>query len=265
MLMQDLGTTALGCTPSYALIIAEAAREMGVDLKSSPLRVGAFGAEPWSEQMRAEIEAELSIRTSDVYGLTEVVGPGVAVECPHRGGMHIFEDHFLPEVVDPETGEPLGYGQTGELVLTTLTKEASPVIRFRTRDITSLDPEPCECGRTSVRMSRVAGRTDDMLIIRGVNVFPSQIESVLLDIEGVEPYYLIVVDRKRHRDDLEIRVEVSEALFADETPQIEALQRRVRDEIRSMLGISVSVKLVESKSIARSEGKAARVVDRRDI
>jgi len=265
MLIEDLGTTVLTCTPSYSLIIAETALDMGVDLRASQLRLGVLGAEPWSEQMRTEIEAKLNIKAIDTYGLTEIVGPGVSVECPYRCGMHIFEDHFLAEVVDSETGEQLPYGETGELVLTTLTKEALPVIRFRTRDITCLNLEPCECGRTMVRMSRISGRTDDMLIIRGVNVFPSQIESVLLDVEGVEPHYLIIVDRERHLDELEIWVEVSDALFSDEMRQMESLQKRVRDEIESMLGISAHIKLVESKSIVRSEGKATRVVDRREL
>ena len=206
MLMEDLGTTVITCTPSYSLTIAETALEMGVDLKSSKLRLGVLGAEPWSEQMRQEIESKLPIQAIDVYGLTEMVGPGVSVECPHKCGMHIFEDHFLAEIIDPATEEQLPYGEAGELVLTTLTKEALPIIRFRTKDITSLNAEPCKCGRTLVRMSKITGRTDDMLIIRGVNVFPSQIESVLLEVEGVEPHYIIVVDRKRHMDTLEIQV-----------------------------------------------------------
>ncbi|RLC92162.1 MAG: phenylacetate--CoA ligase [Chloroflexi bacterium] len=265
MLLQDLGTTVITCTPSYSLILAEAALEMGVDLRLSKLRLGIMGAEPWSEQMRAEIEAKLPIQAIDIYGLTEVVGPGVSVECPHKCGMHIFEDHFLPEIVDPATGEPLPYGQVGELVITTLTKEALPVIRFRTRDIASLNPEPCECGRTLVRMSRIAGRTDDMLIIRGVNVFPSQIESVLLEVEGVEPHYLIIVDRERHLDDLEIWVEVSEAVFSDEMRKMEALQQKVKQEMEGTLGIGARIKLVEPRSLARTEGKAKRVVDRREL
>jgi len=265
MLIEDLGTTVLVCTPSYSLILAEAAIEMGVDLKLSKLRLGIMGAEPWSEQMRVEIEAKLPIQAIDIYGLTEVVGPGVCVECPNKCGMHIFEDHFLPEIVDPETGEPLPYGQRGELVITTLTKEAQPVIRFRTRDIVTLDPEPCVCGRTLVRMSKVTGRTDDMLIIRGVNVFPSQIESVLLEVEGVEPHYQIIVDRERHLDDLEIWVEVSEAVFSDEMRKMEGLQKKVKEEMEGTLGIGARIKLVEPKSIARTEGKAKRVVDRREL
>ncbi len=215
--------------------------------------------------MRAEIEAKLPIKAMDIYGLTEVVGPGVSVECPYRRGLHIFEDHFLAEIVDPQTGAQLPHGQKGELVLTTLTKEALPVIRFRTRDIASLSSEPCQCGRTLVRMTKVTGRTDDMLKIRGVNVFPSQIESILLQVEGVEPHYLIIVDRERHLDDLEIWVEVSEAVFSDEMRKMEALQKKVKDEVESTLGIGVRVKLVEPKSIARTEGKAKRVMDRREL
>lgn len=265
MLIEDLGTTVITCTPSYSLILAESAIEMGIDLRLSKLRLGILGAEPWSEQMRADIEEKLPIKAMDVYGITEVVGPGVSVECPHRCGMHIFEDHFLAEVVDPETGEQLPYGEKGELVITTLTKEALPVIRFRTRDITTLNAEPCKCGRTLMRMSKLYGRTDDMLIIRGVNVFPSQIESVLLEVEGVEPHYLIIVDRERHLDDLEIWVEVSEAVFSDEMRKMEALQQKVKEEMEGTLGIGARIKLVEPKSIARTEGKAKRVVDRREL
>lgn len=265
MLLQDLGTSVITCTPSYSLILAEAAREIGLDLKLTKIRLGVFGAEPWSEQMRKDIEAALPIQAMDIYGLTEIVGPGVSVECPHKCGLHIFEDHFLPEIVNPQTGEPLPYGETGELVFTTLTKEAQPVIRFRTRDITSLNPEPCKCGRTMIRMKKVTGRTDDMLKIRGVNVFPSQIESILLQVEGVEPHYLIIVDRERHLDDLEIWVEVSEAVFSDEMRKMEALQGKVKEEVESTLGIGVRIKLVEPKSIARTEGKAKRVVDRREL
>lgn len=265
MLMEDLGTTVITCTPSYSLTIAETALEMGVDLKSSKLRLGVLGAEPWSEQMRQEIESKLPIQAIDVYGLTEMVGPGVSVECPHKCGMHIFEDHFFAEIIDPATGEQLPYGEKGELVLTTLTKEALPIIRFRTKDITSLNPEPCKCGRTLVRMSKITGRTDDMLIIRGVNVFPSQIESVLLEVEGVEPHYVIVVDRKRHMDTLEIQVEVSEEVFSDEARKMEALEKRLKEELESILSISAVIKLVEPKSIIRTEGKAKRVIDRREL
>lgn len=265
MLIEDLGSTILACTPSYALILAETAWEMGVDLASTQLRIAACGAEPWSENMRAEIEAKAGVTAIDIYGLTEVVGPGVSCECPYKAGMHIWEDHFLAEIVDPVTGEPLPYGQQGELVLTTLTKEALPVIRFRTHDIVNLHPETCKCGRTMARMSKVQGRTDDMLIVRGVNVFPTQIESVLLSIERVEPHYQIVVDRERHLDDIEIWVEVSDAVFSDEMRSLEELEGRVRAEMDSVLGISARIKLVEPKTITRSEGKAKRVIDRCEL
>ncbi len=265
MLMEDLGTTVITCTPSYSLTIAETALEMGVDLKTSKLRLGVLGAEPCSEQMRQEIENKLPIQAIDIYGLTEMVGPGVSVECPHKLGMHIFEDNFLAEIIDPLTGEQLPYGEKGELVLTTLTKEALPIIRFRTKDITSLNPEPCKCGRTLVRMSKITGRTDDMLIIRGVNVFPSQIESVLLEVEGVEPHYIIVVDRKRHMDTLEIQVEVSDEVFSDEARKMEELEKRLMEEMESTLGISPVIKLIEPKSIPRTVGKAKRVYDRREL
>ena len=265
MLMQDMGTTVLTCTPSYSLFLAETAREMGIDLRTLPVRVGFFGAEPWSYRMRQEIEDALGILALDVYGLSEIIGPGVAQECPHKQGLHIFEDHFLPEIVDPATGESLPDGKRGELVITTLTKEALPVIRYRTRDITSLHRERCECGRTLVRMDKVTGRTDDMLIVRGINVFPSQIESVLLEVEGVEPHYQIVVDRARGLDDLEVQVEVSEAVISDEIGRLENLTRKVRAELESTLGIQALVKLVEPGAIPRSEGKAKRVIDRREL
>jgi phenylacetate-CoA ligase len=267
LLLQDLGTTVITCTPSYALILTEAAFDMGVDLRETKLRLGFMGAEPWSDQMRNDIEQRMGVSAINIYGLTEVIGPGVSVECPYKCGLHIWEDHFLVEVVNPESGEPLPRGQTGELVITTLTKEAQPVIRFRTRDIVSLDPSPCECGRTMVRMSRVTGRSDDMLIVRGVNVFPSQIESVLLEVEGLAPHYLIVVDRQHQfkSDDLEIWVEVSEDVFSDEIQKMEKLEQRLRAEMDSVLGISARVKLVEPRTIARSEGKAKRVVDRSEL
>ena len=265
MLIQDFGTTVLTCTPSYSLYLAEVAEEMGVDLRKTKLRVGFFGAEPWSERMRGEIEAKLPIKAIDIYGLSEIIGPGVATECIYQDGLHIFEDHFLPEVIDPETGEPLPYGEKGELVITTLTKEALPLIRYRTRDITRLNPEPCRCGRTSVRMEKISGRTDDMLIIRGVNVFPSQIETVLLQLDGIEPHYQIIVDREHNLDSLEIWVEVSPAVFSDEIRRLEGLERKVAQEIESTLGINAKVKLVEPRSIQRSEGKSKRVIDRREL
>lgn len=263
MIMEDFGTTVLTCTPSYALYIGEVAKEMGIDIKNLPLKIGVFGAEPWSDNMRKELEAKLNIDAMDIYGLTEVLGPGVSMECEQKDGLHIFEDHFIAEIIDPDTGEPLPYGETGELVFTSLTKEAFPVIRFRTRDITSLNPDQCKCGRTIARMGRVSGRTDDMLIIRGVNVFPSQIESVLMEIKETEPYYEIVVERKDMMDDLEVRVEVNEKLFSDEIRKLEAVQTRLQNEIESLLGISVKVTLVEPKTIERSEGKAKRVRDLR--
>jgi phenylacetate-CoA ligase len=265
MFMQDLGSTVLCCTPSYALYLAETAEEMGVDLRDTALRVGFFGAEPWTQRMREEIQTKLGLQALDIYGLSEIIGPGVSVECEHQAGMHIFEDHFLAEIIDPQTGEPLPYGERGELVLTTLTKEALPVIRYRTGDITALHPEPCACGRTFVRMEKIRGRTDDMLIVRGINVFPSQIESVLLQIEGVQPHYQIVVDRQRSLDELEVWVEVSEEVFVDEFRRLEALENKIQDELRNVLGISARVKLVEPRSIQRSEGKARRVIDRREV
>ncbi len=267
LLLQDLETTVITCTPSYALILDETAKDMGIDLRDTKLRLGFMGAEPWSEQMRGDIEERLGILAINIYGLTEIIGPGVSVECPYKCGMHIAEDHFLVEVINPETGEQLPYGEEGELVITTLTKEAQPVIRFRTKDIVSLNPEPCDCGRTLVRMSRVTGRSDDMLIVRGVNVFPSQIESVLLAIEGVEPHYMIVVDRQHvfKSDELEIWVEVSEEVFSDEMLKMEKLEQRLREEMDSVLGISAHIKLVEPKTITRTEGKAKRVVDRSEL
>lgn len=263
MMLQDFGTTVLTCTPSYALYIAEVAEDMGINIRQLPLRVGVFGAEPWSDNMRKEIESKLNIDAMDIYGLTEVIGPGVSMECGQKNGLHIFEDHFIAEIIDPETEEQLPYGETGELVFTSLTKEAFPVIRFRTRDITSLNPEPCKCGRNIVRMNRVSGRTDDMLIIRGVNVFPSQIESVLMDIEEAEPHYELVVDRKGVLDEVELRVEVNERIFSDEIRKLESIQNRIQNEIESVLGISIKVTLVEPKTIERSEGKAKRVRDLR--
>ena len=265
MLLQDFAATVLCCTPSYSLYLAETAEEMGVDLRDSALRVGFFGAEPWTHAMRDQIEERLGIAALDIYGLSEIIGPGVSSECLHKTGLHIFEDHFLPEVIDPQTGDPLGCGEYGELVFTTLTKEALPVIRYRTGDITRLSVEPCPCGRTMVRMDKISGRTDDMLIIRGVNVFPSQIESVLLQVEEVQPHYLILVDREGTLDTLEVWVEVSDAIFSDELGALADLQRRAEAEIQDALGISVRVKLVEPHRIERSMGKAKRVIDRRDV
>jgi phenylacetate-CoA ligase len=266
IIMQDFGSTVLTCTPSYALFLAETAEEMGVDFKKLKLKVGIFGAEPWSERMRDEIERKLGIQAIDIYGLSEVIGPGVSIECIEaKRGLHIFEDHFIAEIIDPQTKEVLPYGQKGELVFTTVTKEAFPLIRYRTRDISVLYPEPCKCGRTHVRMERVSGRSDDMLIIRGVNVFPSQIESVLMNIEGVEPHYLLFVDRQGNLDTLDLQVEVNEKVFSDEVKNLQSLGRRIEKEIKDLLGVSVGVKLVEPKTIQRSEGKAQRVIDKRKI
>ena len=264
--MQDFGSTVLCCTPSYAVLLGESAAEDGIDTKKLPLKVGFFGAEGWTESMRKEIEAKLAIDALDIYGLTEVIGPGVGYECMEKSGLHIAEDHFYPEVVNPETGQPVAPGERGELVFTSLTKEALPLIRYRTRDITVMEAEQCGCGRTCRRVSRMLGRTDDMLIVRGVNVFPSQIETVLVEMEGTEPHYLIVVDRQPGRmDDLEVWVEVSPEVFSDEVKGLETLERKLISELESALGISLRVKLVEPKTIARSEGKAKRVVDRRDL
>jgi phenylacetate-CoA ligase len=237
--------------------------EMKVDPKSLSLRVGLFGSEPWSESMRREIEEKLSILATDNYGLSEVIGPGVAGECERKDGLHLFADHFYPEIIDPETGEVLPYGEEGELVLTTLTKEAFPLIRYRTGDISRLNPAPCRCGRTSIRMARVFGRTDDMLIIRGVNVYPSQIEQVLLEIDGTEPHYQILVDRKGTLDELEVLVEVDERLFFDEMKKQHQLVEEIEEKLHSALGLSAKVKLVEPKTITRYEGKAKRVLDKR--
>ena len=265
MIMQDFKSTILTCTPSYSLYLAEVGEEMGVDLKNLPLRAGNFGAEPWSNNMRKEIESRLGIMALDIYGLTEIIGPGVGNECEYKNGIHICDDHFYPEIINPETGEVLPPGEVGELVITTLTREATPLLRYRTRDITSIIPGKCECGRTSTRIQRIMGRTDDMLIIRGVNVFPSQIEEVLVNIEGIEPHYQIIVDRVGALDVIEIQVEMNENILSDEIKDLEVLENKIKNEIESMLGLKVGVKLVEPKTIARSEGKAKRVIDKRKI
>ncbi|HOF04586.1 MAG TPA: phenylacetate--CoA ligase [Syntrophales bacterium] len=268
MILQDFGPTAICCTPSYALNLAEQGRAMGVDMRSLKLRVGIFGAEPWSDKMRDEIENVLDITALNIYGLSEIMGPGVAMECLEgREGMHVFEDHFLVETIDPETGAVLPPGERGELVFTTLTKEAFPLIRYRTRDISRIITAPCRCGRTHHRMDRVTGRSDDMLIIRGVNVFPSQIEAVLVGIQGVEPHYQLIVDREGTLDTLEVQVEVSEALFsnADEVRVLQKVERRIAKDLKDFLGITAKIKLVEPKSLQRFEGKASRVMDKRQI
>jgi phenylacetate-CoA ligase len=266
MLINDFGPTVLCCTPSFALYLAEVGQEMGVDFKKTKLRVGIFGAEPWSDAMRTEIEARLHLDALDIYGLSEILGPGVAIECVEaKRGLHIFEDHFLPEIINPVTLEPLPPGETGELVITTITKEAFPLLRYRTRDITSLDYAPCKCGRTMARIGRLQGRSDDMLIIRGVNVFPSQIESVLVETEGVAPHYQLIVDREGQLDTLEVAVEVDEAVFSDEVKQMQALAKGIERKIKDYFTVSVKVKLVEPRTIPRSEGKAVRVIDRRKM
>ena len=266
MVMRDFGTTLLTCTPSYALFLAEAAREEGFDLRDLPLKAGCLGAEPWSETMRDEIETKLGLRAHDIYGLTELIGPGVAAECAYRDGLHFNEDYFYPEIVDPDSGEVLPEGAKGELVITSLGREGSPLLRYRTRDITYLMREPCACGRTTTRIHRLLGRTDDMLIVRGVNCFPSQIENVLLRIEGTQPHYQIVIDRgATHLDEIEIQVEVEDAIFSDITRGMEQLRSRIHAELKSELGLSARIKLVEPRSIARSEGKAKRIIDKRSL
>lgn len=262
-IMKDFGTTILACTPSYALFIAEVMEEMGIKKEELQLEAGVFGAEPWSDSMRKEIEERLGILAIDIYGLSEIIGPGVASECKYKCGLHIQEDYFIPEIIDPVTEEVLPPGSKGEIVFTTITKEGLPLIRYRTRDISSLNYEKCECGRTIVRMSKVSGRTDDMLIIRGVNVFPSQIESVLLEIGETAPHYLLIVDREGNLDTLEVWVEMTQNMFSDEVKRIEEIEKRIRGEIETTLGISAKVKLVEPKTIERSEGKAKRVIDKR--
>lgn len=266
MIMRDFGTTLLTCTPSYSLFLAEVAQEEGIDFAQLKVKAGCFGAEPWSDSMRKEIEKKLHLDALDIYGLTEIIGPGVASECGEKDGLHINEDLFYPEIIDPSTGEVVPDGEKGELVFTTLTKEGTPIIRYRTRDITYLMRGKCPCGRNLVKMHRLLGRTDDMLIIRGVNVFPSQIEQVLMRIEETEPHYQIVVDRgATHLDEIEIHVEVSEAIFSDETRDMEKIKEKISAEIRSSLMIGAKVKLVEPKSIERSMGKAKRVIDKRQL
>jgi len=264
-IMQDFKTTALVCTPSYALVIADTMMEMGINPNGLSLRYGLFGAEPWSEAMRKEINEKLGIRATDNYGLSEVMGPGVAGECEECNGLHINEDHFLLEIIDPETLEPVEPGELGELVITTLTKEAFPMIRYRTRDLTRFMPEPCPCGRTFTRMQRVVGRTDDMLIIKGVNVFPVQIEKVLFEIDGTEPHYQIIVERENHSDKATVLVEVTESIFFDQMKEQRQMVDHIKARLASELGIGVQVKLVEDKTLERSEGKTKRVIDKRQL
>ncbi len=262
-LMEDFGSTVLACTPSYAAYLGEALVEEKIDPKNIKLKAGVFGAEPWTEEMRSQIERLLGIKAYDIYGLSEIIGPGVSMECHCQKGMHIFEDHFIPEIINPESCEVLPYGELGELVFTPATKEAMPLIRYRTRDLTRLHAEPCECGRTLVRMEKCVGRSDDMLIIRGVNVFPSQVESVLLEMSETKPHYLLVVDRENNLDTLEIRVEIEEQFFSDEVKELEGLRKRIKANISSILGISATIRLVEPGTIERSMGKAQRVIDNR--
>ena len=265
-IMRDFGSTVLFATPSYALTIAEKAAEMGVDVKELPLRVGVFGAEPWSDSIRREIEELWNMLATDVYGLSEIIGPGVAQECSHKDGLHIFSDVFYPEIINPDTGEEVAEGEDGELVITTLTKQAIPLIRYRTRDIVSIKYEKCRCGRTSPRISKIKGRTDDMIVVRGINVFPSQIEHVLVGIKGTQPYYQIVVDRKAHKlDEVEVLVEVEEKIFSDEIKELKELQDKIKKEIGSVLSIGVKVTLVEPKTIERSMGKSKRIIDKRTL
>lgn len=264
MLLRDFGATTLCCTPSYAMHLWEAGQEAGIDFKDLPLRTGVFGAEPWTEEMRRDMEQKMGINALNIYGLSEIMGPGVAMECVEaKTGMHLWEDLFLPEIIDPVTGEQLPPGETGELVITTLTKEGIPLVRYRTRDLTSLDYTPCRCGRTHVRITRLRGRTDDMLIIRGVNVFPQQIEGLLMEQRALSPNYQLVVDRVNNLDTLEVRVEMGEHLFADEIGKLQTLERTLQKNIKEYLGVTVKVRLMEPHSIERSQGKARRIVDNR--
>ncbi len=264
-IMQDFGTTILTCTPSYALYLGEMAEKEGISKDEIKLKAGVFGAEMWTEEMRDEIEKRLNVTALNIYGLTEIIGPGVAMECEDKGGLHISDDHFYPEIIDSKTLEALPDGEKGELVLTTLTREGMPVIRFRTRDVTTLRKGKCSCGRTLVKMDRITGRTDDMLKIRGVIVFPSQIEKALLRIEGLEPHYQIIVTRPHHLDELEVQVETSEKFFSDEVKHIEEVKKMIEDYIHNEIGLRVNVTLVEPQSLPRSEGKAVRVIDRREL
>jgi len=263
--MQDLGSTILCCTPSYAAYIGETVKEMGIKPEELTLKAGIFGAEPWTDEMRHEIESLLGIKAYDIYGLTETSGPGVAFECEAQSGMHINEDNFIAEIIDPDTGEVLPEGSKGELVFTSITKEAFPLLRYRTRDICILTREKCSCGRTLVKMCKPMGRSDDMLIIKGVNVFPSQIESVLLKISKASPNYQIVVDRVNNSDTFEIRVELNDDMFSDTVKSIEDLEKKISNDIHNILGIKAKIRLVEPKSIPRSEGKAVRVIDKRKL
>ncbi|CCO24602.1 phenylacetate--CoA ligase family protein [Maridesulfovibrio hydrothermalis] len=265
MLLKDFGPTVICCTPSYALFLYETGKEMGIDFRELPLKVGIFGAEPWTESMRKDIEKKLDIKALDIYGLSEIMGPGVAMECAEeQNGLHIMEDHFLPEIINPETGENVAPGEVGELVITTLTKEGIPLIRYRTRDLTRLNYTSCRCGRSFARMDRITGRSDDMLIIRGVNVFPSQIESIIIETDGLSPHYQLIVEREGNLDLLTVNVEIAGTAFSDEIKNLQKLERKIQKNIKEFLGVTARVKLVEPKSIERSAGKAKRIIDLRN-
>jgi phenylacetate-CoA ligase len=265
MILRDFNVTAICCTPSYFIHLMERAAELGVNLRELPLRVGVFGAEPWTISMRRRIEQEAGIKAYDIYGLSEIIGPGVATECAEQDGIHIFEDHFYPEIVDPRTGDPVPDGDEGELVITTLSKHAMPMIRYRTRDITAFLTEPCGCGRTIRRLRRIGRRSDDMFIIRGINVFPSQIEAALLDVEGTAPHYQVVLTRSRGLDEMEVQVEVTPDVFSDKVGALEELNRKLVHAIERTVGLRAKVRLVGPQAIARSEGKAKRLIDNRGM
>ena len=263
-LMEDFGSTVIACTPSYASFLAETVTAQGIKDKLK-LKIGVFGAEPWTNEMRSYIENTLDIKAYNIYGLSEIIGPAVSMECECQDGSHIQEDHFIPEIINPETGEVLPYGEVGELVFTTVTKEAMPLIRYRTRDLTKLIVGKCKCGRTTVRMAPVMGRSDDMLIIRGVNVFPSQIESALMEVYEKSPNYQLIVNRNNNLDTLEVKVELTDEHWNSEVKEIEMLKKRISDNITSLIGLHASIKMVEPNSLPRSEGKAQRVIDNRNI
>ncbi len=263
-MMKDFGATAIACTPSYLLHIAETLEAEGA-IDEIKLKAAICGAEPWTEQMRIQIEEKLHINAFDIYGLSEIMGPGVACDCIYHKGLHVYEDHFLPEIIDPKTLQPIGEGETGELVFTTLTKEGIPLIRYRTKDLTSISYDKCECGRTLARISRFKGRSDDMLIIRGVNVFPSQVEAALLEMGEATPYYMMIVDRVNNLDTLEVQVEVDEVFFSDKISELENLTKKIAHQIQQAIGLAVKVKLVEPKTIERSMGKAVHVIDKRKL
>ncbi|MBE5792401.1 MAG: phenylacetate--CoA ligase [Clostridiales bacterium] len=265
IMMEEMGTTHLCCTPSYALYLGESIREQGIDRSKLKLKCGFFGAEPWTEEMRKQIEELLGVDALDIYGLTEIAGPGVSFECLEKAGMHVNEDHVIPEIIDPATEMPLPYGEKGELVFTTITKTGMPMLRYRTHDICRLHDEKCACGRTLVRMERLMGRTDDMLIIRGVNVFPSQIESVLVGVRGVAPHYMLVVDRQKATDSLEVQVEVTDDMFSDSIGGLDSIKKEIGEKIKSVVGIKAQITLVAPHTIPRSEGKAKRIIDKRKL